>query len=349
MPKILFTEFENENLLRKYPFTDASTLISVSGYTLATDVLEDASICSCPSQGHVFLAEITAAGEFVFCSASSGFEVGRTPTARAGHVLVYSGDGAVIGSVVMGEGSNFIAAVAPLKFAATAAVLCPACVIPVPDSGLLSLAPAEGRKVAGAVTLVAGAGVEVTCRKEADKSILRVDFVGTPEPEDPCGHGGVIKHICVEVWEGSQFAAAHSDGCGTLSVSYLGKSLPEACADKNLGRLPDAFGNLPTRNPNYSDSGEVIQGPVPDSGVYHDDVGRQVLNGVPVVPAAPETPEESEEPRPRKLLAAFTIDIALALGSVTLVSFSAADEPASRLCFQRGAEGSVEIVLLGQS
>lgn len=306
MALVLHIESQNENNQRQYPFLDDCVPTSMSGFTLPLDAIIDASITAVGG-GSVFLSEITLKGELVF-SRVGGEEVGRG-IAEPGLVMLFSPELSPCGAVMLGYGWDLTLAAAPLNFSSDNTTLSPSCIVPVPDSGLVSLKPDQGSTVSGDVEIVPGPGVRVTAKP--DTSAIRVDFEGYGPNVDPCTNLHYIRKLCFEVWKGSMITPSDNDGAGTVAVSYLGMTLPEACVGAKIGKLPDSEGNLP---------------------------GSAEYGGLLM---------SASVKAERELMYAFEVDVATANGCVTLVSFAASGEEPSRLSIKGNGDGTISITLLG--
>jgi hypothetical protein len=303
---------ENENGLRAYPFTDDSSLLDSNGRPLPASAIIDACVLS-KAGVPVYLSEITGLGEAVFMNSGTKTEAGRCVITE-GQSPLYLDSVMPAGTVVFGPGYGSLLAMAPAGFAEASAVLCPACILPIPGLGVLSLTVPGSFPVSGDVTLRSGLGAVVTCIP-SDSSI-RVDFIGAEEPADACTGNLYIRKLCFEVWSGSKFSVGAVDGTGTVSVSHSGPTLTEACASSKYGKLPDSNGNLP------------------GSAEY---VAQNLMTPEPVATIKTAA----------TLLYSFEIDATTALGAVTLVSFPASGEDPSRLRIRGTGDGNIELSLLG--
>ena len=303
----LHPNFLNENSFRSYPFTDDGNAVSESGFRIPDSVFLDLIIVS-PDPGPVFMTGITEAGEVIFASAAG--EIGRALVTGPGTFPVYGGT-VPLGALTTGGGWELVKAAGPLAF--TGVPVAAACTVTVPDHGVRSLVPDTGFPVSGRVKVTAGLGTKIAVDPETKD--LVIDFEGIPDAVDPCTGLNYIRKILVEVWSSSMFRAADVDGAGTVSVSYEGKTLDQVCEDANAGTLPDSYGNLP-RSPDYAGNS----------------------------PAAAFSGESGADAP--VLVSAFEIDVAEALGCVTMASFPAAGESPSRLRIT-GSGNRVEFRLLG--
>jgi len=180
-------ERDNQNSLRKYPFSDAASCTNGAG-TLPPGAVVDAQLYVPGREpGRVWLSRIGTDGRLHFADASGEFaETDAPPTADSAVPVTFTGDGGPCrgGVVVFGKAGETaaLAALAGQSFTADQAELAPAAVAWPGLPGVFGFRLDDGHVVYGDVKIRGENGCRVATYVDADgRSRLRISAVGRME------------------------------------------------------------------------------------------------------------------------------------------------------------------------
>lgn len=246
----VFQQYRNENRHRRYPFADSATLTSDDGRRLPADFMIDAMLYVIDATGPLYMSELDLESCIAYFTDAATRKVCAWTQwiSGAGSATVYdvSGFEREAGIIVFGgAGAPEVSAGSVLKFAAAATPFCPACCVPLRQTGVRGLrSESDGLLATGHVLLLGQGGVQILTYVDAEgRSVARLNIVGAPPaPATDCDGSVLIRSIRVVVEECSPVVAG-SAGPGILTLSGApGFSLDNRCAKQ---RLPDADGKLP--------------------------------------------------------------------------------------------------------
>lgn len=176
----IFTEFENENSLRTYPF--AACCVPASDAKIPSDLFVDAVLYPVNPSGSVYLSSVSADGVF---SVSDETGVIMSGTASGSVVELYDGTALSrhVGTLVAssaGALSDFAGRGAEMRFDSSSAAFAASCVLPVVIDGVTSVSVGGAGTAAGVVGFANGPDDEVRVSSGIDsdgRSTLRFDVV----------------------------------------------------------------------------------------------------------------------------------------------------------------------------
>lgn len=191
----IFTEHENENGLRSYPFAGGT----VDGeYAIPTGLFVDAAIYPVNPSGVVYLSSVSADGELSVSDDSGVIMSGRqsgavvelydsTPFKRHTGTLVASSEDAL---------SEFCGRGVDVEFEADNTAFASACVFPVVIDGVVSLSVGDAGTACGDVSFSNGPSdeVRVSIGEKFDRKTLRFDVLPRPGIAD---EAFIKRVICV--------------------------------------------------------------------------------------------------------------------------------------------------------
>jgi len=253
MMPVLLGEYRNQNSNRVYPFADSATLADTTGASLPTDFIIDAFLYPMDTTGNVYLHSIdTAASKVYFGDANTDLAfavctyVNTSDTAYVYETGPYARQ---IGVVVFGSGVSSVLGGSVLReFGHDATGLCATAYTSMVQPGVRGVLLDDGTLVTGAITLVAGTGMDIISYQGAGEGYVYFDMFGTlPPTDDDCAGPDVlpplITRICFERMPNSMFSIG-SYGNG-ISVSGHGFSQDDICRVQRERGLPDDTGALP--------------------------------------------------------------------------------------------------------
>ena len=182
----LFPEFRDEYAQVRYPFADNATLSAATTGTPAipADTFVDGSLYLFGNIGLIFLSQIVVSSQFVMFTISDRFKrLQATATidlaATPDQLDFQDADGRAAGLLIADTGrlANFGAwPLGTHDFTIAATEFSAAVIIPLPESGVLSLRTGRGELLTGDVWLVGDQGVVL----REENGDIRVDIVGDP-------------------------------------------------------------------------------------------------------------------------------------------------------------------------
>lgn len=267
MMPVLLGEYRNQNSNRLYPFGDSATLTDTTGASLPADFIIDACLYPVDIQGSVYLHSINTATNQVYFGDSeavtdTAFAVCTyTNTTDTAYVYETGPYARQIGVVVFGPGvSGVLGGTVVRLFEHDATGLCATACTAMVQSGVRGVLLDDGTLITGAITLVAGTGMNIISYQSGDDGYVYFDMYGTlPPTDEDCAGAGVltplITQICFERVPNSLFSIA-AYGAG-VSVSGYGFSQDDICRAQRERGLPDSSGVLPFK------PGSEVCNPVP--------------------------------------------------------------------------------------
>jgi hypothetical protein len=281
----LFTEFENQNQNRRYPFEDDCNVTDLDGNQLPDDFLIDACLYGLNTTGTLWLHSINSVPQTIQINDQNGI-VGTAPYQpgdRTAIVSEASGFGRQIGILVFGPGAARTTGKQGRTFAATSTPFCAAVQPTLNQYGVRGFVLPDGTLVNGHVTFEGQDGITVT----TTSNTIRFDAIGAlpPGPDECESDTPAIQCINVVREPGSAFLIGSTPfDASTINLSTLGFDSDDICQGRKGNRLPDQDGNLPNKVKQGDDPCDPTSHPVTptaDPGAQQYTVcqsGLQVLN-----------------------------------------------------------------------
>ena len=195
----IFSEFENENALRSYPFAAGCVPPEDDGASIPAGVFVDAAIYPVNPTGTVYLSEITESGDFRV-SDDTGVIMEGTADGSKVEFRDLSGLGRHVGTLVASSAeslSEFAGRGSAREYAKDNSAFAAGCVFPVVIDGVTSVSVGGSPKTAGAVGFSNGSSDNVRVSSgalEDGRRTIRFDVLPRPGTKD----GGSIRRIiCV--------------------------------------------------------------------------------------------------------------------------------------------------------
>lgn len=194
----IFTEFENENALRSYPFAEGCVPPDGEGADIPSDVFVDAAIYPVNPVGVVYLSEISETGVFRI-SDDTGVIMEGSADGSLVELYDVSGLGRHVGTLVASSAealSEFSGRGSRREYSSENTAFASSCVFPVVVDGVTSISVSESGKTAGAVGFSNGSSdtIRVSSAIKDGHKTLRFDIL--PRPGTPEG-GSIRRIICV--------------------------------------------------------------------------------------------------------------------------------------------------------
>lgn len=193
----IFTEFENENALRSYPFAEGC-VPNEDGEAIPADVFVDAAIYPVNPSGTVYLSSISEDGVFGI-SDDTGVIMQGSAYGKTVEFTDLSGFGRHVGTLVASSAkalAEFAGRGSLREYAKENAAFAATCVSPVVIDGVTSISVGESSKTSGAVGFSNGIAedVRVSSGDLDGRKTLRFDVLPRPGAKES---GSIRRIICV--------------------------------------------------------------------------------------------------------------------------------------------------------
>lgn len=179
----LFTEFENENVLRAYPFASGCTMKDTSGVQIGTGILIDAALYPVNPVGDIYLSKIGVDGTV---SISDSRDVIMTATVDGGSILEFYDTSAFrrhTGTIVAAS-ADALAVLTNVysdrAFQASETMFASSCVFPIVNDGVMSINVGGTGAVDGNVAFANGNEDQVRVSTSPGGDKLRFDVIPQP-------------------------------------------------------------------------------------------------------------------------------------------------------------------------
>lgn len=274
MSTVIMPEYGNQNRQRKFPFTDASTLLDSTGEALPVDFVVDASIYPIDVTGPVYVSELDPANSTISFADAGGTVFATAVYGPVPGVVDVIETGAYerkLGVIVTGAGvADVFRGKSVRTFTAAATALAPVACVPVQQAGVRGIILPDGTLMTGAVTITGKDGVWVTSRVSGSMSILRFDVVGVvPKSRPECTDDG--PPIC-------RIRVSRSSTSPIMIASYGSNGLSLTLRDMSLDTLCAAVRGTYRRNTS-DPCGAPVTPPAPPGAVSTSDVVFNICAG----------------------------------------------------------------------